>query len=546
MQAAQAFTEALEFIDDNLDPTTAGAAAPADSSTASSMLRQQITLYNNRSAMYEKAAVPELALEDCSTILELQMDHSKARARKLRILESLQRWPEALEEVCAAQLLFMQAHRTQMRMGLPVPPPPVPQSKMEEILNHIIPQETAKYEARLQFQSAAADSTNSNSNNVSPTNRKLPGAYTILQLLRSYTGYNAWMAQAARDGSVDKLTKELQAVAADSPVEKVPILLKRGQRYVYDRKYEEATADFEEAYSLVDGKDDVIQALPEDTYPRLLEWTGMVRHWHYNLESAMACLEKAVHVEPENSLLYVKQAGVQLDSGKQEEALQLFEKALLIDPDATDALLHRSNLRLMQGKAELAKTDLEKCVRLRPNHTMARLRLAAILVPLEDLEGAQQQLNLAEAAEPNSSEVHSYRGELNFAQGQMEDARQNFEKAIALEPENPTPYVNAAMALMNSPLQPGQMPDTARVLSLLESAINVDEQFTAAYIHLGQLKLGTATDLEQAREVIKLYDKGLDNARSPEEIKELCGMRVLAVAQVEAAAALKMETFNFQ
>jgi import receptor subunit TOM70 len=262
------------------------------------------------------------------------------------------------------------------------------------------------------------------------------------------------------------------------------------------------------------------------------------------LDSALACLAKAAELEPENALLYVKQAGVQLDAGQQDEALKLFEKALQVDPEATDALLHRSNLRMMQGKPELAKADLEMCIKLRPHNTMARLRLAAILVPMEDMAGAKRQLDLAEEVEPNSSEVHSYRGELCFAQGQMEEARRNFEKAISLEPDNPTPYVNAAMALMN-PL-PGIMPDTKRVLELLEAAIRVDEQFSAAYIHLGQLKLGTATNLVAAREVITLYDRGLENARSPEEIKELCGMRVLAVAQVEAAAALKMETFNFQ
>jgi len=531
MQAAQSFTEALEFIENNvvLDNTTGAGGGGNDDATASSMLRQQITLLNNRSAMYEKAAVPELALEDCDAILELQMDHTKARTRKLRILETLQRWPAALQEVCATQLLFMQAHRTQLRMGLPVPAPPLPQSKMEEILNHIVPTESAKYEGRMLY------------NNNNSTNRKLPGSYTILQLLRSYTGYNAWMAQAAKDGSVTKLTKELEK--ATKPETKVEVLLKRGRRHVYDRKYEDATTDFEEAYKIVEEHGDgMVALLSGDTYARLMEWTGMVRHWHYDLDSAMACLEKAIHEEPTNSLLYVKQAGIQLDAGKQDEAIKLFEKALTIDPEATDALLHRSNLRMMQGNTELAKKDLEKCVELRPSHTMARLRLASILVAMEQMDGAKRQLDAAEKEEPNSSEIQSYRGELCFAQGQMEEARRQFEKAIALEPDNPTPYVNAAMAILNTPPKP----DTAKVVTLLEKAIAVDNQFTAAYIHLGQLKLGTATDLVAAREVVKLYDQGLENARSPEEIKELCGMRVLAVAQVDAATALKMETFNLQ
>jgi mitochondrial import receptor subunit TOM70 len=182
---------------------------------------------------------------------------------------------------------------------------------------------------------------------------------------------------------------------------------------------------------------------------------------------------------------------------------------------------------------------------LRPGHTMARLRLASILVPMENMDGAKRQIDLAQQDEPNSSEVHSYRGELHFALGEMEEARQAFEKAIQLEPFNPTPYVNAAMAIVNTPPSgPGQIPDTGAVIQLLEEAIQVDPQFSAAYVHLGQLKLGTATTLVAAREVVQLYDDALIKCRTPEEIKELCGMRILAVAQVEAAEQLKMETFN--
>lgn len=128
--------------------------------------------------------------------------------------------------------------------------------------------------------------------------------------------------------------------------------------------------------------------------------------------------------------------------------------------------------------------------------------------------------------------------------GEMEDARRQFEKAIELEPINPTPYVNTAMAILNTPPPNGQMPDAQAVMRHLEKAIEVDPSFMAAYIQLGQLKLGTATDLEAARKVVELYDQALENCRSPEEIKEVCSMRILAVAQVDAASLLQMETFQ--
>jgi import receptor subunit TOM70 len=545
MEAAEAFTEALQLCIPQTSSSSTEAITPTKMSS-SSLLRQQITLLNNRSAMYEKAGVLELALDDCDQLLELELTHTKARARRLRLLEAMQKYDQALQEFCAINLLFMQANRVNLRMGLPVPPPPVPQQKMEELLNQILPQETEKYLARLFGNN---DDNNNHDADGKQKTRTLPGSYTILQLLKSYTNYNGWMAQAAQNGTVATLTQQLDAAttATSTMADRATLLLRRGIRYVYDRKYEEASGDFEEAYAILQNHPDVVAMLEGDTQARILEWTGMVRHWHYQLDSALEILGKAADLEPDNALLLVKQAGIQLDAGRQDECLKLFDMALAIDPNNVDALLHRSNLRLMQGQPDTAKVDLEKCLKLRPNHTMARLRLASILFPMEKLAEAKRQLELAESSEPNSSEVHSYRGELHFAQGEMDDAVREFETAISLEPSNPTPYVNAALAVLNTPPKiAGQPPDVEKATSLFEQAIRVDPQFAPAYIHLGQFQLASATNLASARKVIEMYDRALENCRSPEEIKELVGMRIMGVAQVEAAQALKMETFNMQ
>lgn len=98
-----------------------------------------------------------------------------------------------------------------------------------------------------------------------------------------------------------------------------------------------------------------------------------------------------------------------------------------------------------------------------------------------------------------------------------------------------------AIAILNSTTG---MPDTTKACKFLETAIEVDPQFTAAYVHLGQVRLGMAQDLETARRVIELYDRGLQCCRTKEEVNELSGMRILAVAQVEAANSLKMETLS--
>lgn len=513
MEAAEAFTEAIDCTDGLTE-------------ISPSLERQIITLLNNRSAMYEKGGQPELALSDCETILEKDMNHTKARTRRLRVLESLKRWDEALVEVCAIQLLFMQANRANLRMGLPTPPPPVAPSKMEEILGHILPAEIEKYSNKLESEKKA-----------------LPSKYTIFQLLKSYSDYNKWMSQAAKDGPVDSITLK-DATDSLSKADRAVALMKRGRRFVYDGDLHSAIQAIEEGYKLVSGDSQTENLMEGDNYARLMEWTGMVRHWQYDLPGAMAAYEKCAAAEPTNAIIPVKQAGVQMDAGKQEQALKLFDTALGLDRKSVDALMHRSNLFMLQQDPEKAKKDLQNLLNIQPNHVMARLRMASIFSALNDTKSAEVHLDKAETVEPNSSEVASYRGELAFTTGDMSLAQEHFKKAIELEPSNPTPYINVAMAILNTQPPAGQVPDAPAAIESLEKAIEVDPMYTAAYIQLGQLKLGTATELENARGVVDLYDKALSNCRSPEEIKELCSMRCLAVAQIDAATMLKMVTFN--
>jgi len=522
LAAAETFTSALDLIDKEIGE---------DLVHHSQLKRQVITLMNNRSAMYEKGKLLDLALHDCETILEQDQAHIKARTRKLRILESLERYNDALVEVCALQLKFMQDNRDKLRLGIPVSPP-VPQSKIEDLMGCIIPNEIERM-------------LNSIKEKFGTSDRPLPACHTILQLLQSFTGYNAWMSQAAKDGSLDSLTVNLDA--AENQVQKVEILLKRGRRYAYHRKFSECKDDFEAAYDILEkGGDDVKDSLENGTEARILEWVGMCRHLRYDLAGAIKCYEECSDLEPENAEILVKRAGVKMDAGKLDEAMDLFDTALGLDPSAADALLHRANLRMLQQKPREAQSDLEACLELRPDHILARLRLATVLMATEDLNGAKQCLDKAEAVDPQSSEVHSYRGELHFAQNEFVEASAEFDQAIKCDASNPTPYVNAALAIMNTPPANGGPPDIKETIRLLEKAIEVDPQFHSAYVHLGQLKLSMATDLSTAKEVVALYDQGLDYCRTAEELKDIVSMRILTVAQVDAAGSLKMDTLNMQ
>ena len=282
LEAAQAFTDALTLVEE-----TSGGKPKSNS-----LNKQVVTLINNRSAMYEKGNLPELALDDCVKILEdYDKGHIKARLRKLRILESFKEWYQGLVEVCALQLMYMQQHRDQLRMGIPpATQPPIPQSKLEELLQKVLP---GHMEELL----------------VSSKNKDLlPSDYTLKQLLKSYTGYNAWMAKAAKDGGVGPLKKQLEEMGNDEDPERVAqrasILLKMGRRQVYDATFADARATFLKAYELLlqqgEQKMEVKKAMKDDDYVRLLEWIGMAKHWSYDLDGASECYQECIEMEPIN------------------------------------------------------------------------------------------------------------------------------------------------------------------------------------------------------------------------------------------------------
>ena len=547
MQAAETFTEALDLIAER--PKSSDENKPT-----SSLTRQVITLTNNRSAMYEKASHPDLALSDCDAVLALDPAHSKARTRRLRILEAQNHHAEALVEVCALQLKYMNDNRDKLRLGLPPSgQPPVPQSKIEELVTKIQPEEISRAKQKME---------------ESLNDRPLPSTYTITQLLKSFSGYNKWMGEAAKGGKTDKFTSQLDDLLtvprknlvahADNEATKATLLLSRGKRYAYEKDFVSAVADFEAAYSIVQDsagvdqddhdemKKEIVNAMGNDQYARLLEWSGMCNHLRYKLKEALVCYELCSELESDNAEILVKRAGVKMDGSNHDEADALFEKALQLNPSASDALLHRANLRMLQQRIDDSKEDLEMCIRLYPNNLLARLRLATVYMAKQDMDGAKRMLDQAEEYDPESSEIHCYQGEIKFTQGDAQEAKSYFLKAIACDAYNPTPYVNQSLVIMNTPPAPGQMPDFATAISLLETAIEKDPMFHTAYVQLGQMKLSMATDLTKAKEVVELYDKGLTYCRTPEELLDICSMRILTVAQIEAAHSLKFETLNMQ
>lgn len=154
--------------------------------------------------------------------------------------------------------------------------------------------------------------------------RALPSNYTIVQLLKSFSGFHKWMSDAAKGGTVNKLTSQLEEISrdvsrneaaayAETIAKRSSLLYQRGRRYAFEKKFDKAVADFDLCYRLVEdleGEEDekehqtiknlVRETMGKEEYCRLYEWVGMCRHLRYDLKGALECYEKCSELEPDN------------------------------------------------------------------------------------------------------------------------------------------------------------------------------------------------------------------------------------------------------
>ena len=167
--------------------------------------KQLVTLLNNRSAMYEKAGMVDLALDDCAQVLELEVAHEKARKKRARIFESLVEFKRALTELCAIQLDFMHKNKASLMRGIPLNPP-VEQKKMEDLCEACLPGATEEAE-RMRDEGQKKRVKEGK-------NYSLPAKHTVGMLMESFSSCEKWRAEAAGDLDLGALAMEVSEAAS--------------------------------------------------------------------------------------------------------------------------------------------------------------------------------------------------------------------------------------------------------------------------------------------------------------------------------------------
>lgn len=121
-----------------------------------------------------------------------------------------------------------------------------------------------------------------------------------------------------------------------------------------------------------------------------------------NAEESIACLEKALDIDPDYMEAHVNLAAALMRSGKIDKAVPHLERAIELDPASGPAFLNLGIAYLNQGRPEDAERAARQAYRLDPTNPKPRYILALALKELKKDDEALRLLNSVEDEIPRA------------------------------------------------------------------------------------------------------------------------------------------------
>ncbi|MCI0553224.1 MAG: tetratricopeptide repeat protein [Anaerolineae bacterium] len=158
------------------------------------------------------------------------------------------------------------------------------------------------------------------------------------------------------------------------------------------------------------------------------------------LLQAIDAYQSAINTSPQDPLLYIAIARLQVWAGQYEEAQANAENALLLSPNNSMAYaVHAWALDFQVGKNGDALKSITKALEIDPNNALAHAYYAEILVDtglFDNYAKAADESRIAQVLAPDLLETHRARAYILSVTGEenIETAIREYEAAIAINP----------------------------------------------------------------------------------------------------------------
>jgi len=164
------------------------------------------------------------------------------------------------------------------------------------------------------------------------------------------------------------------------------------------------------------------------------------------VDEANADIEKALTMDPNNSLAFALQSVIAVVQNEKDKALYLAKKAVEADPRSASALIALSYARQAGFDLKRALESLKEAVKVEPENALAWARLAEMRMSFGELDEALKTANKAVELNPNIARTQTVLGFAYLTQVKIKESMAAFDKAIELDQADPLPRLGLGLA----------------------------------------------------------------------------------------------------
>ena len=213
---------------------------------------------------------------------------------------------------------------------------------------------------------------------------------------------------------------------------------------------------------------------------------GVIKQQQGELVEAIANYRQALAIEPNLAEVLSNLGSALADAGETTEAIAAYDRALILNPNCAEALINLGLAREVQGELAEAINCYQQAIQLNPNSAEAYLNLGIALEKQGDKEGEAREFyaeaianyQRAIAIHPNYFEALHNLAYASIRQGNIADAIAYYERSTALQPSLAETLIN----LGNSLQQQGKLDEA---LAVCQQAIQKLPSNAQAHCNLG-------------------------------------------------------------
>ncbi|MGN0863441.1 MAG: tetratricopeptide repeat protein [Stenotrophomonas koreensis] len=167
-----------------------------------------------------------------------------------------------------------------------------------------------------------------------------------------------------------------------------------------------------------------------------LSWLATALRQQGQVEAALAALDQALGLQPDDAVLHLQRATLLLTGRQFEQAHAALERTTELDPNQLDSYLIQAHLALAQRDFERAQSLSKVAARLAPEHPQLLAIDGMVALHQGNADQALALLNHAAQQLPDDPRILYGLGFAFLAKDHLAFAEQTFRKVVAAQPDS--------------------------------------------------------------------------------------------------------------